>query len=387
MTYAGTGDIAKGNLEKLYDDPSSGRRSCRDARRLAGLAPLVPDLVCHRSPQRENVISIAVGISVCIGIRVSDTDADADADADGDGGDGLEVFVVNELLFGDEDTGFDIDGVDSPAGCADDFCRDGPTDGVGGVDNRLGPVFDSLAAFVPGFDINMLFEAAILSGNLIILIRMIDVDDWTDDDSVVAYLYTGHDPSAVPSAVEGRTYQVNASSLVDGIDIDNPVSFFGDDGVIAGGVYQGGPSSFQLLLPLGSPDGLSKVPIDGAYISCDASLTGLDNGIIGGAIMLHMLYDAVRQVPAVVDFIAMMPAILESQADIDSIPGGTEIAGTRCTPANVASYDIDGNGCGSASYTCSAAGLCVEPTEHYDSISVGMTFSAVPAFIDGIYID
>jgi hypothetical protein len=81
-------------------------------------------------------------------------------------------------------------------------------------------------------------------------------------------------------------------------------------------------------------------------------------------------------------FIGLMPLILEAQADIDAVPAGAEIQGTSCTPANVGTYDASGEGCGDAAYTCSARGLCVEPAGHYDSISIGLTFTALPAEID-----
>ena len=43
---------------------------------------------------------------------------------------------------------------------------------------------------------------------------------------------------------------------------------------------------------------------------------------------------------------------------------------------------IEGEGCGTAEYTCSGNGLCVEPENHFDAISIGLTYSGVPAVID-----
>ena len=123
------------------------------------------------------------------------------------------------------------------------------------------------------------------------------------------------------------------------------------------------------------------------WVRWDASPTFAGNGLLGGSMTFHDTLDVVRQNPAAADYLDLAPAIFEAQTDMDLIPGGTEIEGTSCTAANVGTYDIFGNGCGSLVYTCSAAGLCVEPPDHYDSLSIGMTFSALDAYIDGIYVE
>jgi hypothetical protein len=343
------------------------------------------------------LMALAVPAAMLFGVWTfggcGDGDADSDSDADGEGctsddeTDGEEaVFVMDHLEIGTEEDGFDLDGVDNPAECTDDFCRRGPDDGPGGVDNRLGPILGSIGDFAPDFDANQSIADAMLEGSLIVLFRMLDVDAWADDGCVGVFTYVGNDPNDPPGIVEDRAYQVDARSLSDPTDIDSPLISF-EGGEIASGTYLGGPSEFQIAFPITEDAPPLNIVITKTMLRWEASADGATDGLIGGFVLVHDMLNAIRQIEQAADFIPMVPAIMENQADIDNIPGGTEIPGTSCTAENVATYNVEGEGCGSPRYTCSPSGLCVEPEEHYDGISLALTFSAIPAAIDGIYAE
>lgn len=316
----------------------------------------------------------------------SDSDGDGDADCSTDPDDGENaIFIVDLLEIGDDTVGFDLDGVDTPDECDTDFCRNGQVDGPGGVDNRLGPLLGSIAEIAPEFDANTSIADAMIEGSLLILFDMRDVDNWTNDGCVPVFAYVGHDPNDEPGIFEGREYMVDSRSLEDPSDLDSALISF-EDGSITGGTYTGGPDEFSLNVPI-SDVGNLEIQITDTMLQWDASAAGAANGVIGGFVTIHDMLDALRRIEEAQGFITMAPTIMENQADIDAIPADTEIPGTTCTPDNVGTYNAEGEGCGSSSYTCSASGRCVEPADHFDGISLALTFTAIPASIGGIYID
>ena len=327
-------------------------------------------------------------LSGCDGDGDGDADADAEADCTGDDpSDGAtEVFIIDSLRIGDANVGFNLDGVDTPAGCTNDFCRRGPEDGRGGVDNRLGPILADISETIgDDFDANRSIEDSLLEGSMLLLIRMRDVDDWSDDSCVSVDFFVGHDPEDPPTIAAGRTYQVDSRSLAGSqTDIDDPVISFDRNGLIEGGVFRGGPAAFAFTFPINEETDLS-IEISEARLRWDASASSITGGVLGGYVTLHDLLGALRNVEQAQSYLSVVSTVMQNQADIDAIAAGEEIPGTRCTPENVATYDVDGNGCGSRIYTCSASGRCVEPEEHYDAISLGIQFTAVPAVLDGLW--
>lgn len=322
-----------------------------------------------------------------------DLDGDTDVDvapgcATDDKSDGQEaIFVLDSLAVGDANVGIDLDGVTTPSACNDDLCATGPDDGPGGVDNRLGPLLSELGGMVgDSLDANASLAQAVSTGQLILLLKMLDVDDWSNDGCVDLFFYTGIDPSSSPTVEQGRSYQVDRNSLAGaGTDIDNPMIAFEENGAISGGTFRGGPSVFNVSVPLDETgDVMLDITFSGAIARWEASASGARSGVLGGYISVHDLLGGLTVIPEAEDYIAILPAVLRNQADLDVIPAGTEIPGTSCTQDSVGSYS-DGEGCGSPAYTCSASGRCVEPADNFDSLSIGISFTAVPANIDGIY--
>lgn len=318
-----------------------------------------------------------------------DSDADVQADCTGDtAGDGAEqTFIIDSLGIGGEDVGFNLDGVVTPDECEDDMCRSGLPDGPGGIDNRLGPILEEISESVTSFDANQAMEDAIIEGSMLILLRMIDVDDWQDDSCVSLNFYVGHDPQDPPAVEEGRTYDVDSRSLAgSGTDIDDPVIDFDRNCVIHEGVFHGGPSDFGYTFPLNDETDLTLNVTD-AQVQWTASAQSVTGGVLGGYVTIHDLLGAMANIDEARDFLRTIATVMENQADIDSIPAGTEIATTSCTEENVAGFDADGQGCGHRSYGCSASGHCIEPESHFDAISLALVFTAVPAELGSVFTE
>ena len=304
-------------------------------------------------------------------------------DTAGDGA--TKSYIMNAVAIGDENVGFDLDDVNTPSGCSNDFCRSGPDDGTGGVDNRLGPILESISDASPQFDVAGFLNKALTAGKMLLLLRLRDVDDWRNDGCVHADFYVGHDTNDPPAIVEGRTYQVDSASLEPpGTDIDSPSIAF-EGGSIEGGTFRGGPDDFAMTIPIEDLGTSLTFAVSEAQIQWSASESAISNGTLGGYIPIFNLLATMRLIPEAANVLVVVTTVMENQADVDSIPGGTEIPGTQCTQDNIDSYDAAGNGCGSASYTCSPSGRCVEPDDHFDAVSLGITIAGIPAEIGDIW--
>ena len=209
------------------------------------------------------------------------------------------------------------------------------------------------------------------------------MDNWANDGCVFVYKYLGHDPNEPPAVVAGRTYEVDSRSLSDPTDIDSALETL-SDGSIVNSVFLGYSSGITLDIPFGDTDHMLRIQFNNSLVQWDASEYNVASGIIGGIVPIHTMLNAMRVLEDVQDYISVLPGVFESQADIDEFPAGTEIPGTSCTEENVSTYNVDGEGCGSARYTCSDSGRCVEPEDHYDGVSLALTFSAVPAVLGDI---
>jgi len=311
----------------------------------------------------------------------ADADADADGDSDGDGdnddpSDGDEkVFVFDTLAIGEQSDGFDLDehqttSADDPTGC-------GKVDGPEGVDNQLGPLVD---AIVEGADLDADPDALLLEriqdGSLLLLTRLLDLDDGTSDPRVPLYFYIGADADAdVANNLTGQgDFNVNPSSLTAGGDLEDPLIKF-DEGSIRAGAFETEPALFRVLIPFGNEGQSLDLGIEQAQISFDYSEDGLTRGKIGGFVRNETLLEALNNLQLSVDIPEqLVRTVLASQADIDALePGPTDNA---CTEDTVAEDCSSGQTC--------EGGFCVEPDGNCDALSLGLVFTAVPAHISGI---
>lgn len=333
-----------------------------------------------------------------------DADSDIDADSDGDGdadnddptdGDQKD-FVADSLAIGDklQGEGFDLDehtttDRNDPVGC-------GKEDGPGGIDNQLGPLVEGI---VQGAGLDQDPDALLLeniqNGSLLLLSRLVDVDDATRDPLVPLYFFLGDDADADPAnnLLGSGEFTVKPSSLADGASMDDPMIRF-DEGYISDGEFGTSPSIFQITVPLDDQGLELDLAIQQAQIRFAYAEGGLTDGIVGGWVDNESILEALQnldlgdvQIP-----VQLVRTVLAAQADIDSVePGPT---GNVCTADDVGDVCQPGQSCcppGASEADCRSAGCpegssceCIEPEGRCDALSLGLRFSAVPATISGI---
>jgi len=309
----------------------------------------------------------------------SDTDVDVDGDGDADNDnptDGEEhVYVADTLAIGETNEGFDLDehtttDTNDPVGC-------GKIDGPAGIDNQLGPLVDGIVQGA-GLDQNPdeLLQESIDGGSLLLIARMLDVDNDTIDPLVPLYFYLGEDADEDPNNNLGGSgeFMVNPSSL-DGATIDDAIIKF-DHGRIRSGDYDTPPSIFRITVPLDTNGLELDLAIEQAQIKFHYSASGLTEGIVGGYVGTEAILEALQnldlqdvQIPE-----QLVRTVLSAQADIDALPEGP--TGVACTTETVGDDCQPGQTCESSQ--------CVEPPGRCDALSLGLRFSAVPASITGI---
>lgn len=309
-----------------------------------------------------------------------DIDGDADGDADNDNpDDGAEaVFVADTLAIGETNQGFDLDDHtttdrDDPVGC-------GKVDGPGGIDNQLSPLVQGI---VEGAgldqDPNALLLEQIQSGSLLLLARMVDVDNDTIDPLVPLYFYLADDaddPADVANNLTGDGhFLVTPGSLGAGGTLEDANIAF-EDGRLRAGMFDTPPSIFRLTVPLDAEGLELDLAIEKAQVVFHYSADGLTEGIVGGYVATEAILIALQNLDLgdVEIPVQLVRTVLSAQADIDAIPPGpTE---TSCTTETVADDCQPGQTC--------EAGFCNEPSGRCDALSLGLRFTAVPATIDGI---
>lgn len=282
-------------------------------------------------------------------------------------------FVATRIAIpSDPGVGFDLD--DHVTDGASDATGCGHADGPGGVDNRLARLIEAVveAASIP-VPPNEQMADNIAQGRLLLVTRLLDVDDLVDDGSVPLAFYVGHDPDGDPTNnLRGDgTVLVHPLSLEDPTDLESARIRF-DGGVIDGGVWRAPPSVFETAVPLG--DGLPlELRLEDARITFSIDEGGLHRGVVGGVLPVRTILATItrpelQQLGIPTDMVRL---ILGGQADLDIVPPGP--TGQSCATAS----DCEpGQDC--------ASGMCDEPEGRCDALSVALELEAVPVTIGGI---
>ncbi|MBN1772039.1 MAG: hypothetical protein JXB32_12295 [Deltaproteobacteria bacterium] len=311
-------------------------------------------------------------------------------------------FVIDSLRIGNQDDGegFNIDGINTPAGHA--YL---PQDGPGGVDNQLGSLLTALVDAGLDFDANADIAESITKGDLMIVLSHRDVDDWTNDPGwVPLFGYAAKDaddPEDPTNNLDGTgQLLIDPESLTDPTDEDTALISFPEgilnvtpaaDGNLQRGDFEAGPSLFTVDLTV-QDDSHLHLEMNGTRIvwdletapTGDPGLNGrIVNGLIGGYITLGDASRAIAQLDLAGSSIDIntIRSILAGQADMDVIPEG--FTDDPCTTATVQTDCAPGQ-------TCEADGgtyFCYEGENNPDAISVGLVFTAVSCEITGIYVD
>ena len=329
-----------------------------------------------------------------------DGGADDAGAEEGGADDRVADFVIDALRLGNQalGEGFDLDGLDTPPG--DPLL---PPDGPGGVDNGFSALVLALEYAGLDFDLDAEIAARIASGDLLLLLRHREVDDWASDPNVPLHECAGHDTDGIPAnnlTGDGELL-VDERSLGDPADEWSTLTVFADgaledtsaaDSVLQDGDFEASAPVLNLRVPIETI--WLDLTVYGVRIVWDleSAPSGsppvggrLRNGLVGG----HMLVDDVvgaflrSGLFGTIDPLTLQ-TILLGQADMDVIPAG--FSDVPCSEATVREDCAPGQTCesdparGGASY-------CHERSGNPDALSIGLVFHAVSCRVTGVWDD
>jgi hypothetical protein len=283
------------------------------------------------------------------------------------------LFVLTDLRFGSEDAGLDLDCVDSPSGCETDLCREGPTDGSHGVDNRLGPLAKRISS-VAGSDLQAEMSQAVDSGRHPLLLSMTGATGYAEGRALAVEISFG-------LAAEGAAADLRSGRGAVRPDphgpAPRPARF--ENVRIHDGIVTAGPSADWMPL-FWTRGQIAAVPVQQAYlrfriaarpVGVPPTRGRIEDGLIAGAMSPGHLSGSIldmdaRTAKVLTRLGPFVRALVRQQTDLDVIPPGP--TGVPCTRD---AECLTGQSCEN--------GRCVEPRESLDAISFAITFAAVSA--------
>ncbi len=278
----------------------------------------------------------------CSGTRAGDGGTDGGAEVAQPGGRTYD-YVVRTMTIDDNDsvevahTGFNVDGLFSGPMDADgcnhpDFfslhdrdqhrpsgCAMGGAGCVGGVDNQLPTIINSLEAAVMRTDLRLLLRLQIPS-IVVLLIRVADVNDISNDASVHVRIWRGYPEFADCSAAfsGNAEYSVSSASLrMGGTNIDTDATF-GFPGSIVDGRLIVTTRTGVFRLPLPEIMGVQiNLDLNQTQVGLSLSPDGMTgtNGDIGGWLAGNSLLAGVSG-----DFVSAVAAMIAPLVDV-RLPG------------------------------------------------------------------
>jgi len=289
-------------------------------------------------------------------------------------GDGPGVFI-NSLTIPEDPCCFDLGGPDAEP------------------DNKYGALLDAFAGLLPEFDMNAEIAAAIADGQYIQLLEFHGVTDWQDANGVGLACYGGQDADA--DFADNLNPDIFADFLVDPQSVDgNSPLLFTPGGTIEQGAFE--IHNATVLIP-GFMASFGMFPASGGYLPIThASMTGtlvhategdntlvtIENGRIGGAIFMRDIFAAYNAF--VVENCDCLNLGDTPLIDLDDFTctqdGNNECAGGT---------DIEQR-CDNLYGFCNISTMTLRPDlnimggEENDAVSIGLTFTGIPAHITGV---
>ena len=281
-----------------------------------------------------------------------------------------DVSMLNELIIAE---------ANEPNTCCFDF------DGDGQNDNGLVDLLSTLSSFMGDVDIDGSAADAIASGEVVVILEAIGLDDLIDDDQLGVNGYVGY-------------FDADGALLLQPSSLDEsgePVISF-SDGEIVGGVASIGPDDFDVSLPLGGVTlALAMKEARGqAEVSANADGAHLDmhDGRLGGLISFADIIGTLNTVAAGCDCLDLNGGNMFDLVDEDEIE-----CSSAFDNANVNCNDDDGALCaGLAGIADQKFLVCwmgvglISPdidtdfNNKNDHFSVGVRFTGEASAIDGI---
>ena len=206
----------------------------------------------------------------------------------------ISTLTVPTSLSPDDVAGFDLDGF---AGGSDEGCgRDDYTNALfTDVDNQLATLRPAIEGFVAGIDINGEMASSIQNGELVLLMEVTGVDDLVDDACVGVNVYTGsilEEGVAPEPGVNGIGLAGGQTFLTRSQTADVTV----EDAIIDAGELHFQASEFPLDII--TDDLTLSLNLANAKVRGDLTETTMELGMIGGAMTLNAVLDAVVETVA-----------------------------------------------------------------------------------------
>jgi len=231
------------------------------------------------------------------------------------GADARCLFVASTLSVAVEDVagavpGFDLDGRISDAtddlGCnQEDWVS---PDGVPGIDNQFASLAPTLEAAL-GEDLQDAIDASIADGSLILLMELEGVDA-TNDDTVTLDVASGSTADGDPPTLDGTAIAPGQSFTIDLTPVDDAPA------VLRGGVLEASAPELPFSLPIDATTNLDVIIRDAQVRATVTGVPTLEDGVIGGWLMLDELVTAFQAAAPDVDS-ALIRSVLEGVADLE----------------------------------------------------------------------
>jgi hypothetical protein len=312
-------------------------------------------------------------------------------------------FVIDTLRIGDQDDGegFNLDGEDTRPGHP--YL---PEDGPDGVDNQLGALIAELQEAGLDFNADEEIATSIADGDLLIVLRFRDVDDWADDPGLV-YLYGYAAKDADEPEDQTNNLTGDGELLADERALNPPYDDLWDslirfeNGVLHDttaadddlhvGDFHAGPSLFTVDIPV-QDENILHLTVSGTEVVWDLgeAPTGdppvngsIINGLIGGYVFTIDAARALSQIDlsgTTLD-VNTIRTILQGQADMDVVEEG--FLDYDCDPESTQTDCAPGQTCEDDGGTYH----CYEHEFNPDAISLGLVFTGISCRLTGIYDD
>lgn len=284
-------------------------------------------------------------------------------------------FIISSLRFGAVDEGLNLDCVNTPDSCRDSFCRDGPDDGGGGADNRLGMLASRISKMA-GTDLQREMTRAIESGEHPLILRLIDATDLRNGRARSVELSFGLDADGERDDLYSGRGEVRLDSNGPS---SRPSSF--SPVSISDGVVTAGPTRDWMPL-FWTRRQIAAVPVVSAYLRFriseaspgdEAGEMRVEEGMLAGAITPARLSGAIldmdaRTAKVIQRASPLVRALIRGQSDLDLVPAGpTE-------------QECEGQADCQAGTSC-RSGRCAEPEERFDALSFAVLFEATSVVV------
>lgn len=238
-----------------------------------------------------------------------------DADQFGECGDpdAAHTILMTTLSFTVPDetgaiNGFDLDGIESaegdPQGCghADKSAPDGTT-GIDSAFSALVPVLESIGASA----VEGLIQAAIDSGELLIMVEVDHLDSWTTDECVTASLHRG---VGIPVIGTDGTILVDQTFGLD----DSVPSTSSDDAWVEDGAVE--VRDITITLPVQILDVFLEFEVEGGSIHAELADDGTVSGHFAGGVPVEQITTQIGAIGDIGDLAEVVPNLIAAAADL-----------------------------------------------------------------------